>query len=71
MLIDIEHILYEYVVADKPNENIFDTYYAFYKSYKELRTMLEKIGFKYVTSNYNYDISINPTRYYYSIYKKI
>jgi SAM-dependent methyltransferase len=71
LLIDIEHILYEYVVADTPNENIFDTYYAFYKSYKELRTMLEKIGFKYVASNYNYDISFNPTRYYYSIYKKI
>jgi len=71
LLIDIEHVLYEYVVSNIPNENIFDTYYAFYKSYKELRTMIEKIGFKYVTSNYNYDISINPTRYYYSIYKKI
>jgi len=71
LLIDIEHVLYEYVLSDTPNENIFDTYYAFYKSYKELRNMLEKIGFKYITSNYNYDISINPTRYYYSIYKKI
>ena len=71
LLIDIEHVLYEYVVSDTPNENIFDTYYAFYKSYKELRNMLEKIGFKYITSNYNYDISINPTRYYYSVYKKM
>jgi 2-polyprenyl-3-methyl-5-hydroxy-6-metoxy-1,4-benzoquinol methylase len=71
LLIDIEHVLYEYVLSDTPNENIFDTYYAFYKSYKELRDMIESVGFKYITSNYNYEISINPTRYYYSVYKKI
>lgn len=70
ILIDIEHVIHEYVVPDTPNDKIFDTYYAFYKSYKELNSILEKNGFVYVKSNYNFDEIINPTRYYYSIYKK-
>ena len=71
MLIDIEHMVHEYVKPDIPNTEILKSYAAFYKSFNELNTLLKNNGFELVNNEYNFDIKINPTRYYFAIYKKI
>jgi len=69
-LIDIEHMIHEYVVQDEQNTKILNTYVAFYKSFHDLNTILINSGFEFVSDDYNFDPKINPTRYYFAIYKK-
>ena len=70
LLIDIEHIIHEYVEPEIPNVDILNRYVAFYKSFTELNKLLQKNGFEFISDNYNFDTRINPTRYYFAIYKK-
>jgi ubiquinone/menaquinone biosynthesis C-methylase UbiE len=69
-LIDIEHMIHEYVEPDVPNTKILKTYSAFYKSFTELNKLLETIGFEFVLDDYDFNPKFNPTRYYFAIYKK-
>lgn len=69
-LIDIEHIIHEYVEPDIPNEDILKSYCAFYKSFNELNSLLEYFGFERLEQQYDFNPKFNPTRYYYSVYRK-
>ena len=71
LLIDIEHMIHEYVEPEIPNTNILNNYVAFYKSFNELDKMLKKIGFKFILDQYDFNPKFNPTRYYFAVYKKI
>ena len=63
-------MIHEYVEPEIPNVDILNRYVAFYKSFTELNKLLQKNGFEFVSDNYNFDTRINPTRYYFAIYKK-
>ena len=71
ILIDIEHMIHEYVEPDIPNENILNSYCAFYKSFVELNTVLTHFNFVLLEQQYDFNPNYNPTRYYYSVYRKL
>jgi SAM-dependent methyltransferase len=70
-LIDIEHMIHEYVEPNEPNIDILNNYAAFYKSFTDLNELITDIGFEFITDNYDFNIKFNPTRYYFAIYKKL
>ena len=70
LLIDIEHMLHEYVEPEIPNTKILNTYNAFYKSFGQIDKMLKDIGFEFFKDDFFQDIKINPTRYYFAVYIK-
>jgi SAM-dependent methyltransferase len=71
LLIDIEHMIHEYVEPEIPNTKILNNYVAFYKSFIELDYILKLIGFKFILDKYDFNPDFNPTRYYFAVYKKI
>lgn len=70
LLIDIEHVIHEYVEPEIPNTKILNTYNAFYKSFGKLDKILKNIGFEFFKDSFFQDIRINPTRYYFAVYIK-
>lgn len=69
LLIDIEHMIHEFVEPEEANTKILNSYAAFYKSFNELNDIMQSIGFEFVSDDYNFHLK-NPTRYYFVTYRK-
>jgi len=67
MLIDIEHILYDYVYDEIPN--CINNYFAYYKTKNEWINIITNIGFKHISTN-PLVINNNTTKYYFDIFIK-
>jgi ubiquinone/menaquinone biosynthesis C-methylase UbiE len=70
ILIDIEHCIFEDVLKD-PSEGFIETYHGCYRSKGEWSRLFYRHGLYTCNRRYNFKVTRNnPTRYYYSMYRK-
>lgn len=70
MLIDIEHCIFETVLKD-PSDSFIENYHGDYRSKTEWSKLFYKHELMFCHRRYNFKSTRNnPTRYYYSMYRK-
>lgn len=74
ILLDIEHSFHELCTKEDVNEKYLDEYDAYYLTFNEIKSIIERHKFKYIaTFDYrnNNDFERNPTRIYYAAFVKL
>jgi|688.fasta_scaffold53317_4 SAM-dependent methyltransferase len=67
MLIDVEHIIYDYVYNNL--QNSINDYFAYYRTKEQWIDIITNVGFKHIPTN-NLNLNKNITNYYFDIFIK-
>ena len=69
LLIDIEHMIHEYVEPDIPNTDILNSYCAFYISSQKLDTIMNMKGFKLIHSQKKFNNCLK--KFFYTFFNSL